>query len=312
MNSLTLVNDVEIMLGYELSATIVGTVSKETQSVVRACESVLSQLQGDRNWQELTADGSIRMDATRAIEGTTTITRGSTNLFNAGAGFLAADIGKLVWAEGTRVAYRISAYVDTSNVTISRAWVEDDHAAITYVFVGQDAYDLPTDYDRHLVEKFYNPVASNYVAVVGPDELSVSRQANGLALNVGVPEKCTIRGLNTAGTARVVHLDVCPEGNYELDFQYQKHHPALTTDTVLIAYPDNHLLYIKDMIKALLDRDNELSQTAAQTAQSAIAAKSATQNHDRSGTEPMRINPQVSPHGRRRRLLWPRGNRNSR
>lgn len=307
MDAITLVNDIELMLGYKISSTIVGSLSKETASVVNACESVLFSLQGDRNWQELTEQGSIRIDACRSFEGVTTITRGSTNLFNDDASFLSGDVGQLVFVAGTKVAYRITVVVNTTNVTINRAWVEADHAGLAEVFVGQDIFELPTDYDRHLVEKFYNPVANNYVAVVGPDELAVSRQAFGLSLNVGIPEKCTIRGLNSAGTARIVHFDKCSENNYELDFQYQKKHPALTTDATRILYPENHHLYIKDMIKAILDRDNEMSQTAGQVANDAIQARSKLQGQDRSGTEPMRINPEVRRHGRRRRVLWPRG-----
>lgn len=309
MNALELVNDVELMLGYAISSTIVGTLSKETASVVNACESVLFSLQGDRNWQELTEQGSIRIDACRSFEGVTNINRGSTTLFNNASSFLAGDVGQLVFIGGTRVAYRIVSLIDSDFVTINRAWVEPDYANTAEVFVGQDVFELPTDYDRHLVEKFYNPVANNYVSVVGPDELAVSRQAFGLALNVGVLEKCTIRGLNSSGTARIVQFDKCAEDNYELDFQYQKKHPALVANTTLILYPENHHLYIKDMIKAILDRDNEMSQTAGQVANDAIQARSKLQGQDRSGTEPMRINPEVRRHGRRRRLIWRRGTR---
>jgi hypothetical protein len=310
MNALTLVNDVELMMGYELSSTIVGTLSKETQTVVRACESVLLSLQGDRNWQELTVDGQIRMDASRSFAGTTTITRGSTNLFNDGGGFLSTDVGQSVLVVGTRVAYRIAAYVDTNNVTLARTWVEDDHATTADVVVGQDTYELPTDYDRHLVEKFYNPVSNSYIEVVGPDELAVMRQALGLSLNVGIPEKCTIRGLNATGTARVVHFDKCADTYYELDFQYQRQHPALVADTTDVLYPDNHFLYIKDMIKAILDRDNEMAQTSGQVAQEAIQNRLKVQQSGTSGSEALRINPEVRPHGRRRRIRRMRRGRN--
>lgn len=310
MNALTLVTDVELMMGYELSGTIEGTLSKETLSVVRACESVLKSLQGDRNWQELTVDATLQVDASRAFSGVTTITRGSTNLFNDASAFLAADVGKLVLVGGTKIAYRITVFVDIDNVTLNRAWIEADHAAEAEVFVGQDSFELPVDYDRHLVEKFYNPVSNSYVTIVGPDELAVARQALGLALNVGIPEKCSIRGLNTAGTARIVHFDVCAAANYEMDYQYQKKHPSLTLDATLIAYPENHYLYIKDMIKALLDRDNELSQTAGQVASDAIQNRLKVQQSRSSGSEPMRLNPEVRRHGRRRRLSsWRRGTR---
>ncbi|MBV1929219.1 MAG: hypothetical protein KUG81_06875 [Gammaproteobacteria bacterium] len=306
MNALRFVNDIELMLGYEVSDTIEGTVSKETQTVINACDTVLESLQGDRNWQELTTTGSIRMEQARTVESNVVTNFGSNQMTCAAGPFLSTDVGSMVFIGTTNVAYRIVAYASTSSVTLDREWVEDSISASGLeVFIGQDTYELPTDYDRHLVEKFYNPIATvaNYVEIVGPAELAVKRQQLGLAFNVGEPSKCTISGLNATGTARLIHFDSVAQVPYELDYQYQMKHPQLTTDATLIAYPAKNFLYIKDLIKAMLDRDNEQSQSAQQVAQDALQGRIKGQQNKETGSESLRLIPEGRRHGRRRRRI---------
>lgn len=302
MNALEFVQEIETMMGWSQSSTIEGTLSKETRQVVSASNAVLLSVQGDRDWQELSVDGSIRMDKARSVDTDVTITFGSTTLSTSSATFVADDVGRLVMVSTSTMAYRISAYTSSTQVIISRAWVEDDLSGITSeVFIGQDTYELSAGYDRLLVEKLYNPVAQNWIQVVGASELAVRRQELGLGLNIGEPTKCTIHGLSSDGKRRKVHFDVCPQLDYELDFTYQRKHPELVADSVDIAYPPKDLLYLLDMVKARLDRDSEVAQTAAQVASDALNARNKMQQNRESGTDPLRVVPQTLRHGRRRR-----------
>jgi len=302
MTALEFVNRVLQMLNYPAVTTIEGTLDKETSVAVNTSNDVLAALQDDSDWQELAATGYVSMEAATTSERTVTITYGSTSLLTSAALFTASDIGKQVMVASTKTAYRITAVPLATEATLDRPWVSSDIAAeVLDVYIGQNAFDLPTDYDRMTTEKLYNAREDNYVEVVSAQEIGVRRQALGLGLNIGVPTKCTIGGVNATGTAKKVHFDTCAQDDYSLEFSYQTKHPELSTNATLIAYPVKDMLYILDMIKARIDRDNELSQTAAQLAAEAINTRNKQQQNRESGSSVLRMTPDTGSMGRYRR-----------
>lgn len=302
MTALQFVNAVCRMMGYPQVDSIETTQETETADVILAADSVLSNIQGDRNWPELAVDAHLSMASARSTVGIVTTAYGSTTL-SAGVGtFIAGDLGSVVMVSNSKTSYRIAAYIASNQVTLDRAWVEDAICGVeSTVFVGQDSYELPIDYDRMLVEKFYNPIEENHVVIVDPNELSVAKQILGLGMSIGAPAKCTIHGLNTAGTARKVHFDVVPQNNYDLEYKYQKKHAQLTTNAQLISYPEKDMLYIQDLVAARLDRDSEANKTAGQIAADAMSARNKSQQNQESGSGALRIVPVSRRHGRRRR-----------
>ena len=302
MNALEFCNEIEQMMGYDLSSTLAGTQTKELRDVVQASNKVLTNMQGDKEWRELTVDGHIAMGAARSHTNDIAVTYGSTLFQSVASIFTAADVGSMLQVSGNRVTYRIAAFIAANQVTLDRPWVEDTIANVeNEVFIGQDTFEMPTNYDRMLDKKFYNPVGDNYITLVDPKELNVQRQTNGLGLSVGIPTKCAIHGMNTTGTAYKIHFDMAVQFNTDLDFQYLRKHDTLDADATLISYPDKDLLYIMDTVKARLDRDNEASQTAGQLAAEAMSERNKTQQNHESGNSAVRMTPFVRQTGRRRR-----------
>lgn len=303
MEALEFVNNIATMLGWETVTTIEGTVDKETENIVNASNVVLTSLQGDKDWSELRVDARLQLARSEIFDGIITATYGSTTLTCDAGLFSVGDVGKAIQVGYSKVAYRVSAYIDVNTVTLDRAWAEEDYLSDEdgHLYVGQDTYELPTDYDRFLVEKLYNSWEDSYAEVVGPQALSVTRQGYGLGLSIGIPTQCTVHGLNDAGTASKIHFDITPQENYLLNYAYQRKHPALTTDTTQIVYPDKNLMYIMDAVKYRLDRDTEVAQAAGAVANDALRERVRIQQNQESGSDPVRFAPRVGRWGRRRR-----------
>jgi len=303
MNALDFCNEIAQMMGYQQADTLAGTQSKELQTIVQASNKVLLNMQGDKEWRELTEQGHLAITAARSHDGLMSVAYGGSTLGTIDAIFTAADVGSMLHVGSTKMTYRIAVFNSTTSVTLDRPWVESSISANEKtIWIGQNTFELPTDFDRMLDTKFYNPIGDNYVALVPPRELNVQRQINGLGLSVGTPIKCSIVGKNTAGTAFNVHFDKCFEAPTDLDFQYQRNHIAIASDdTAIIEYPDKDMLYILDMVKARLDRDNESSQNAGQSAAEALHSRNRTQQNHESGSEPVRMTPSICQSGRRRR-----------
>ncbi len=301
MEALEFVNKVLLMMAWPSVDTVEGSLDEETSRVVSASNDVLAAIQNDREWQTLAVEGYLEMEASTTSTAVATITYGSTSLVLDQSVFVVGDIGKQVMVAGTKTAYTIAAVVSGTNATLNRAWVDDDLAEEREIYIGQSTYDLPEDYDRMTVDKLFNPRADNYIAIVDSVEMGRRRSVLGLGLNIGEPEKCTIRGVNSSGTAQKIHFDYCASDNYSLEYSYQKKHPVLSTDTALIAYPPKDMLYILDMIKARLDRDSELSQTAGQLANEAMTARNKQQQNKESGSSSVQFTPDTGSMGRYRR-----------
>ena len=302
MNALAFTNKIMLMMGWPILDTIEGTLGKQASKAVSTSNDVLSALQDDMDWQGLATTGYVSMTAAVVYTRDVTVSYGSTTLLTSAATFQASDLGKQIMVNTTKTAYRIVAVVSAMDITLDRPWVSSDIAAEEFeVFIGQNQFELPTDYDRMTTEKLYNSRTDSFVSVVSAQEMGMRRQTLGLGLNIGKPEKCTISGINSAGTAQKIHFDTCAEDDYSLEFSYQKRHPELDANDTLIVYPDKDMLYILDMVKARLDRDSELSQTAGQLAAEALATRNKQQQNKESGSSTLRITPDTGKMGRYRR-----------
>lgn len=302
MTALEFVKDIAGMMGWEKPTTLVSP-SKEIELILQATNDVFGHIQDDKRWPELTLSAHLLLEGVSTWDDcTVNASYGSSTLSATGASFVAGDVGKKVFVSGTKVQYVITAVGSSTSVTLDRPWSEADLSAATRdVHVGQDTYELPADFDRFYVDKLYLPAEDTHVQVVGKDELNVERQLNGLQLSSGIPQKCTIHGLSTDGTKRKIHFDLCAKENYELEFDYQRKHPTIAADADTVYYPSKNMLYIKDMVKARLDRDAEMSPLAQQIFAEAQQSRGDKLSSHDSGAEPMRIRPEVRPMGRYRR-----------
>jgi len=304
MIALELVQEVAMMMGWPVPADLAHTpLSKEEAAMVGAANSVLSSLQGDADWKELSTSAVLRLPMAKKMSGVTNIAYGSSTLSILGGLFAGSDVDSVVQVSGYKAAYRIISVVSGNTVILDRVWAESAIINATIdTYVGKASFDLPTDYDRFLVETLYNQIAGNDIRIVGPSEFSFNRKKLGLGLNIGEPEVCTISGLNTAGTSCKIHFDRVANRDYDVDFQYQKKHPKVVNGTEAVLYPQKDIIYIKDMIKALLDRDNEAAQTAAQVSANAMQDRARVQAQRESGDSPVRISVYRRKHGRFRRF----------
>jgi hypothetical protein len=303
MTALEFINEILKQMSYPKVTTIEGTLDKETDKAVGAANAVLASLQGDKDWDELTVnEAHILLEAYETHSVAVTVAYGSTVFTVDSATFAAGDVGKVLAVGSHNVAYRVSSFVSDTVVWLDRAWSGDDLTAEeSTLYIGQDTYDMPVDYDRMLTDEFIAPAINARVLLVGPRELTTQRRRNGYGMSLGNPIKGTIHGLNSAGTARELHLDSIPSESIELEYSYQKKHPELSTDTTQILYPVQDLLYIQDMVVARLQRDSELAQTAGQVAQDSLRDKARVQGVRDAGNERVRFTPKVYGRIRRRR-----------
>lgn len=299
MQALEFVNFINDALGYGVVDTIEGTQTDETRKVIRICEAVLKTHSNAGHTPELRERGVLTTTA-ESDEYAAAVTYGSSTLTSTDTPFTTADVGKAIKVGSDSIYYRIAAFVASGNITLDRAYVGDTDAATTCT-VAQDRYTLPTNFSELLSNQMTNLSIGGDIDEVDPTYMRKLKTDLGLGMVTGPPQNFTIHGTNSENTARYLHFDYFPDNIYSFEYEYEKKHPALTTDETEILIPDHLFLAITDAIIARAERDLEQSTTASQRLMEADREMMKSRQSHRNGADIIRFRPGLRTRGQYRR-----------
>lgn len=271
-NGLKLLNEIADRLSWRPIDSIESqTLTSKERKLLRLFNRVLQTLEGVDDWPMLRAQGSLALvakdisDTTAGSEQYVNATQNSTAITIDNGDFDDTYINRQFQVAGIPTIYRIVDVVSPTELTLDRAWINDDIvSADEYTFnIGVDQYVLPTDFDRPAtsLQNFLEPYK---IAAVSPNEFEeIRRERSGIVF--GDPRYYTIYGMNEGQTAWKIHFHPWPSDARVIRFPYQMIHPEINSDNDKVLFPVRYNEAIIEVVLQLAQRDYEDSQKTQQT-----------------------------------------------
>jgi len=228
------------------------------------------------------------------------VTYGSTAVTSSDNPFTAAMVGRAIQFGSDTVHYRIGAFTSASQITLDRAYLGDTDADTT-LFMGQDTYELPSDFNELLSKRMINLVTGTEVEEIDPTEMRAKKLAYGLTIDGREPYYITIHGKATDNSVRLAHIDCFCGQIYALEYEYEAKHAKLTADDTEVFYPEHMFLAITDNIIARVMRDHEQAQTSGQLMQDAAREMANARKSNLNGQDKLAFKPALRTRGKYRR-----------
>ncbi len=304
---LQIIQDVAQRLGWRIPTTIEGTnLEADTRKLLNLLNQVIRALAGFNDWNFLRRDGELQTVAPHTT-GLAVATKGSDSVTGLSTPAWTLDMkGRAFQIDGTNVIYRITDVPNSTTLTISRAYVDDDTGAAGKAYtIAQDRYELPTDFDRP-VGDWSNFIVSPTIRPVDPTELMRRRRVRSNFMLLDEPHMFVCYEFDDEGQHRIVHFDPFPSKSRTIVFQYQGIHPEILTDAMKVRFPLRYDSLLMEAMIYLGRRDYEDDQRMTLSLQDFMREKNESLVHEELGQERMSISPSNS---RRisENMKWSRG-----
>lgn len=169
--------------------------AQSDRQYLRICNDANSALHALGDWDFDRRNATLAY-ATAKTAGTVSIAAGLTAVTGAGTAFAAADVDKFIRFNGENYAYRISAYISATAITLAEAYQgETDLAAVTYELC-DERKALPARF-----RQVCGPVQTSLGRVLEPismERLNVLRSFNH---QVAEPSMYAVEYVETAGVS---------------------------------------------------------------------------------------------------------------
>jgi hypothetical protein len=272
--ALELLNEVLDQMGWHQLTTLENEdiLSKDDRKAVRAMNRVLRVLSGMNDWRFLREELEIQLIAEYKL-GVIRVTNGSktvTGLDDPGTVavdppvWTSAMAGRVLVVSGEPHMYVINTVDSATQLTLRSNYQgtttdgTSDAPDKAYK-IAQDAYDLPTDFDRPVDEKWtlFGDSTTLPVGVVDAKTIRHRRRLRSPFLTVDEPEVVALWKQDDEGEHRVAVIDPLPRSAKLLTGDYQRLHPKIIFDTQRILFPPRFDEMIQNGIEYLLRRGPE-------------------------------------------------------
>lgn len=239
------------------------TLSVRHRKMLRVINRVLKSLGSYTDWPLLRKSGTILLvasetsDTTAGSEQYCTLTQNSDVVTVANMTFTDTYIGRAVQFSGSDFPYRIIAVPAPDQIQLHRVWVDTDKVvadAVTFK-IAMDQYALPDDFDR-LSDKGENVFSPTTITPLDPSDFAKKRRQDpGIVLDE--PAFLTIKGMNPGETHKLVHFHPFPRNARIIQFDYQREHPAITSNNDKILYAASAVEIVIDAVLEIVEGDLE-------------------------------------------------------
>lgn len=314
ITGLALINEVEDRLGWRQTDTLEGTQRPETRKLVRLLNRVLHSMQALDDWPLLRAEGTLQLVADDSGDAYFELSNGSATV-QLGASetdlaFSEQMTGRAIQLGSHATIYRIESVESTTQLTLNRPYLGDDHTdddgEMSYI-IAQDQYFLPENFDRP-TDDWQNFFGDPGIEPIGPNQFRKQRIARGNTVLLDDPHYFTVYGLDESETFQKVHFDPWPNDTRILNYTYQKNHPAIETDEDRVLFPKTHEGIIIEAMLQLANRDYEDSDKTQIVLQDLIRTINQAQGPGNVAQDRMRMTPS-GKHRRAERMRWRGGRR---
>ena len=257
---LTLINEIEDRLGWRQTESLDDpNMRPDTRKLVRLLNRVLRSMQRLDTWPLLRTDAEIitvpsvvEVEYVTIVPGSSTLDLGLSN--EGRVVFDETMVRRAVQIGGEPTLYRIVSVESPTSLTLNRPWVgaELDDEEVS-VFIGQDQYALPADFDRPCGD-WDSFLAPYRIVPVNPGKFKELRSGGGAA-RTDNPAVFTIYGTTPGENRQVLHLDPFPSNLQILNYSYQKDHPEIRTDADYVMMPNAKQDAVIEGVLYLASRD---------------------------------------------------------